>query len=247
MSFSPVDPHTVYAYYKGLLTLYHSTKPLQLFRIPCDTANAIESNKIMWHPTKTEFLYPSGKQTISVIQPDNKYKIKDNIIFLKNNNISVAQYSHDATIIAIKDNYRKCCLYDLINNSFYHFTSSKYHSIVFHPKNSMIALLTHSGAIEYWNYKTKNIIAKTHNYHNNSSTRKLFSRTKRLDFSDDGKYLAIGLAHTWLVLHVPTNNLVVMYFLLKKHVPDDVIKIILHTLAHTLELESLNFLELLNI
>jgi len=245
ISFSPTNHHTVYAYCKGLLTPYHPTESLQLFRIPCDT-HSIEANKIMWHPTKHEFLYPSSKQTISVVEPNNSYKTRDNITFPNNNNICMGQYSHDASTIAIKDSYKKCCLYDLTNNSFHHLIASKYHSIAFHPNKNILALLTTNGAIHYLNSKTKNIIAVTRNFHNDHSTRKLFSRTKRLDFSPDGKYLAVGLANTCLVVPAPINNLVMMYFMLKNYTNEDITQYTAHILPNALELEELNFLELLN-
>jgi WD40 repeat protein len=240
---------TIYAYHRGLLTRYNQNESLapQQFTIPFEIKHPTQSSQISCHPTKKKFLYPSKKQTISIIAENPDCIIRKNITFPEKNYISSAEYSPDATTIITKDSNKRCCLYDLTDNSFHYLASPKFHSAAFHPKKTILALLTNDGAIQYRNYKTRQLIATTNMYHNNPSTKKLFSPAKRLDFSKDGKYLAVGLAHVCLVLPVPLNNLMMICFLLHYDLPYDIIKIIIHLLPHALDMHHFDFFELLKI
>lgn len=243
---------TIYAYDKGQLTLHNLKHPLT-FIVPFDRGYTSTWNQISWHPTKKTLSYPSATQIVSIIDPRNAFTVTKNITFPAHSHICNVQYNHDGSHMAIKDNKKKCCLYNLHTNSIGHSFPSQYHALEFHPQQNMIALLNTDGLIEYWNCKTTKIIAITKNYHKEPSIKKIFSRTKRLDFSNDGKYLGVALAKTFLLLSAPINNInMILYLLSSAILPpnnflqpnNDIAKVILSLIPHLLEMDYFDFVEL---
>jgi len=253
--FSSIDD-TVCSYKKGTFSLHSSKKlPLHQFSVPYNVRNTAYCVQISCHPHKKEFLYPSGKQTISIVEPNRFHETKETITSPQSDHILHALYNPNATVIAMNDTHGQCYLYDVTTNAgelLQHSLSSipsHYISMVFHPHDNILALLTDNNSIHYWNYKTKQIIAITNSYidENESTETTHFSRTKRLDFSPDGKFLAVAFSHACHKLPTPLNNLLMMYCLLRNHLPHDIIKIITHLIPQILELENLNFFEFLKI
>lgn len=253
ITFSSTDD-ILYSYRKGIFTA-HNPQPLTLKKCHVsrthDTAHCIQ---IMCHPIKKEFLYPSARREIAIITPKNSFNNIQTISSPANDYISHAIYNPDATIIAINDTHEKCCIFDLTNNVceilYYpsHCTAEHYTSMVFHPKRKIIALLTDKGSVHYWNYITKKIIAVTYNYlrPNNDTEQTIhISRTKQLDFSPDGKYLALALSDKFRILTVPYDNLVMIHYVIKKNIHPDIAQYIISKFPDILELEYLNFMELL--
>jgi len=260
ITFSSTDD-TVYSYKKGLFTIYSSKKiPFKTFNVPLGKKPAY-CVQIACHPHKKEFLYPSNEQTVSIVKPNRFREIKEIITSEQSSYIFSALYNHDASIIAMLDTHGTCCLYntanysiDLLQHESSTSTFSNYYiSMAFHPHKNILALLTDNQTIQYWNYKTKQLIAITKNYlpkaHHEYSDIISFSRNKRLDFSPDGNLLAVAFPHACYQLEGVSlfDRFVLLFFILKRReLPRDVIDIILRIILQ-LELQYFNFFELLKI
>jgi WD40 repeat protein len=238
--------NTIYAYYRGSFTLYNTPQPLPSnnFTMPFTIIRSQLYFHITSHPTRSEFLLPLYQKIVS-ISSDQPTNVENKYIFTNNNLIFNAEYNPTGDYIAIKDNKKQCVLYNIQKTSFHFLEKNHYISILFHPNRNIIALLNSAGAIEYWNYKNIAKIAVTKNYYSNPATKTILSRTKRLDFNQKGTYLAAALADTFLLLSVPNNNLVSLYFLLKQHhLPQDLIHLIISYFPDLFELQEINFIEL---
>ena len=250
LTFNSIDD-ALYSYYKGIFTAHNAkgitVKKFSVFTNP----ESAHCKQITCHPTKKEFLYPSGRREISITEP-NSFNYNQTITSPENDYITHAIYNPDATVIAINDLYEKCCIYE-VKNSLLHLLeppcpSIFYTSMAFHPHRNILALLTDKGAVHYWNYVRKKRIAITDNYlqPNNDADETIYiAHTKRLDFSPDGKHLAIALSTGYWILTVPCNNVAMIYYALKNYVTHDVAQLIIKSFTRVLELQHLDYFELL--
>ncbi|HLJ30841.1 MAG TPA: WD40 repeat domain-containing protein [Candidatus Babeliales bacterium] len=256
--FSSTD-NTICSYRRGAFTLHSDHKIfLKQFNVPYEKKTAY-CLQIACHPTKKKFLYPSDKDSISIIKPNRFREIKKTIVSPKSSYIFSALYNYDGSTIGMIDTFGNCCLYNdddktitLIEYSSPSLSSNYYISIAFHPHKHILALLADNNSIHYWLYKTKKLIAVTKSYqifNNNQIEQTYFSRVKRLDFSPDGSCIAVVFPYECYQLSVPRNkNMVLLYYILRRQaLPTDIINIIIKLIPALLEFQYFDFFESLRI
>ena len=252
ITFSSTDD-TICSYRKGAFTLHSNHKiSLKQFNVPYEKKTAY-CLQIACHPTKKQFLYPSDKDSISIIKPNRFREIEKTIISPGSSYIFSALYNHDATVIAMIDTSGSCSLYDetdksikVIKPSLPSLSSNYYLSMAFHPHKHMLALLADDTSLHYWNYKTQRLIAITQKCqisHNDQTEPIYFSRTKRLDFFPDGSYIAVVFPYACYQLPIPLNsNTALLYYILRRQeLPNDIINIIIKLIPALLGFQYFDF------
>lgn len=231
-------------HYLGGDTYYRSSHETA----PCDVKNTSTLAYPTLHPHGTGLIYPSGKQTLTCISLPT-FRAFGSIQSLQNHFINTSMYNPDGTMLAIRDNYDHCCIMDLRNNSNHLIqcgNDCNYISMAFHPCYNILALLTTTGSIEYWNYKTKQFIGITHEFY----TVNLSSRVpeKYLDFNKKGSQIVAALDEKCVLLNCPQKYLPIIHYVLTNNgLPKELRFIIYNYLQDCLELKELNFLALFDI
>jgi len=241
--FSPKDP-IVFAYFPGKLTSYnYVTKSLKT----CDVTSNITflTTQVSCHPIENRLLYASSINTLSCIQYNNNYRT-DPVYTTKEDCIVFGTYSPDKNSIFINHYCGGCCMYDQSTKLYSTLLKNLCDNTVavdFHPYRPILAMLIDTGEVQYWNYKTKEIVAHIHT-NNNNALITYPNVTQRLTFSPNGEKLAIALTDKCLVLNVLQSNLVIIYWLFKHYkIPRELIKHILQKYILTSESYNPNLAE----
>lgn len=251
---SPISPiaasnHTVFSYHENKLKLYdYRDKQKMLITIPYDnTAHTIPH--ISCHPTKTEFIYPSSKTTLCIVQPHNDTLVKMHLT----TDLSLcdgADYNPNGTMLAIKANLWRYFICDIEHNDPYAYELSSndaiYVSSIFHPYYYIFLLLSDDNIIEGWDYMRRALLFTTYPLKKAQHTRiNPHIHSKRLAISPDGMQLLVALEDKWSIIPIPQNNLFTIYTLLyKKNLPKNLKKRVIRTIIGTTNFSQFNITEL---
>lgn len=244
LAFSSIDP-ILFAYSPGSLTAYkYLEKKIDFQHIP--SLVELPTALIACHPTEKKLLYPSSETTLSTIDFDDCFTIK--LMCTTKEALLFGTYSPDGNYIAINNDH-KCCLYQPDMHFCYPIPDRMYRaktiSLAFHPYRPILAILLDNNALKYINYKTKELIAIRMRSPNAKDWIKNLHPTERLSFSPKDR-LMIALKDKCLIMHVPKNNILAIYHMLKTHkILPDLIKFIFHKIAFLFKFHHINFIELM--
>ena len=208
-----------------------------LIRYDC-TNKTIKEDTVQWtpgaytlpfvdhHPTQNKFLYPSKSKELTIISIEDALTIQTTIICDKS--IETAKYSPNGKFIAIKDlnnQYFICTLNtnkDHIDAHALTHDNKKYVACAFHPRESIIALLSTDAHIQYFNYMTRKCIASIKTIPHKESAYIFhfispIDSSKRLDICS--QKLIAALDDECNIIDIPQNNVFNAYkWLLKKEI-----------------------------
>lgn len=245
LAFSSVSP-ILFAYSPGQLTSYnYVNQTLEYHNIPSQVEFPVSS--ISHHPTQNKLLYPSSENTLSTIDFDKNHNIT--LAYTQKKPVISGTYSPDGNWIAINNDFHSYSIYEPDTHFCYctppRSFMAKIIAFAFHPHRPILAILFDNNTLRYINYKTKELIGiRMHS----TKIRKWvndFALKQRLSFMFDGKKLMIAFKHKCLVLSVPQNNLALIYYALKhNNLIHDIIYLIFGKFARSLNLHSINLIQL---
>lgn len=245
LAFSPRES-VLFAYSPGYLTSYNYVNKTS------ETHNILSlvefsSSPISCHPTENKLLYPSTQDTLSTIDLEKKYEIK--LVHAPKKSIIYGTYSPDGNCIAINNDFHSYSIYEPGIHFCYCMPArsfmAKIVAFAFHPHRPILAILFDNNSLRYINYKTKELIGiRMHSIR----IRKWINEqipNQRLSFLFDGKRLMMALKDKCIILRVPENNLLLIYYTLKRHnLFSDIIRLILDKFARSLGLYSVSLIQL---
>lgn len=241
-AFSPVD-NILFTYYKGYFSFHNYVTNISYTKkIPSQSLS--HKACIACHPAGKELVYTSSDKILSTIQLDEYCNTKG--LLTAQNYIIDVTYSPNGEFIAVNDHDHGCFIYNRkTKESTYLKNGYNKHCVAmtFHPQLAILALLMTNNAIQYWNYKTKRIVAsRVHTVRNHIRSIPI---TQRLHFSPNGKQLIVAFNDRCTVLRAPQNNIIQQYWLFKKMgLPRDLIKIIFGKMISFSGLYHFNLVEL---
>jgi WD40 repeat protein len=217
-SSSPINPivasnHAIISYHEDEIELYdYRDKDNISFTVPYDTKVTRLAHiplLISSHPTKLEFIYPSSKKTLSIVQPYHdtftKMKLKTNFL-----QCDGGQYNPNGTMLALKANFWQYFIYNLEHNDSHAYqigTNQVFISSAFHPSLYTLFLLSADNIIEGWDYLRRILLFTTyplaHTSHNGMNH---CTYSKRLACSPDGKKLLVALEDEWKIIDIPQKD-----------------------------------------
>jgi WD40 repeat protein len=231
-----------------------------------ETANAKEAfhmdyiadGKIACHPTQNILLYSDGTNlfTISPLASESYYNYQKNYREITplqridfrighNDSINAGMFSPDGSKIVFSRN-KEYYLYDVINAVAYEISihQPKYITAAFHPNCPILALLAKDNSVLFWNYLTRKDLAKTHPLAKDSCKEKnRYPFAQRLAFCPKGTQLAVALTDNWTIINTPAFNknlAAMLYVLNNNNLPQELIQIIKHHIAHPPQLSYCN-------
>jgi WD40 repeat protein len=248
LEFDAISP-ILFAYVPGRLTTYNYVeKTVETHAIP--SYFEYPSAPISCHPTQQKILYPSSENTFSTIHCARQYTIK--LGCTTHEPIVSGTYNSDGDRINVIYDQQGFSIYNPITNFRYNIPITKYPKKViaaaFHPHYLIIAVLFDNNALQYWNYKTMELLAdRLHSQKKCDWFDDLYPTTERLSFSPDGKKLIVAFKNKCTIFHVPCRTFIlIIYWLFKKHqLPVELIRPLIDLCFRTCQFHNYNLAELI--
>ncbi len=244
-----VSNHTVFAYHKDEIKAYdYRDKTRHNIKVPYHKSATIFP-RISCHPTKTEIIYPSSQQTLSIVQPYSEPLIKAHLTI----DLCICtggEYNPNGTMLALNNHHCRYFIYnEEMRDSFAYelgTDNKKYISLAFHPHYYTLLLLSEDNSLECWDYLRRTLLFTTHPLaKTNYAITEHCALSKRLAFSHDGTQLLVALEDEWKIITIPQNNLLVICWLLyKNNLPNNLKNIIVRTIIGNTPFSQLNLAEL---
>lgn len=248
LDFDALSP-ILFAYIPGRLTTYkYVEKTLESRPIP--SYFECPSAPISCHPTKQKILYPSSENTFSTIHCTKQYTIK--LGCTTHEPIISGTYNSDGDRINIIYDQQGFSICNPITNFRYNIPLTKYPkkviSTAFHPHRPIIAVLFDDNALQYWNYKTMELLAaRLYSQKKCDWFDAYYPTTERLSFCPDGKKLIVAFKKKCTIFHVPSRTFILLiYWLFKKHLlPVELIRPLIELCLRISRFHTYNLAELI--
>lgn len=234
IAFSSIE-NIFFAWHEGTLLTYNPQSGTSKKYICFNTL--LPNRCINCHPTKNGIIYPLTNESLAItdIHENKITNTKLMITFSEGTqkNIRLCEYSPNGSIIALRNAHQ----YYLVSYDGSLTTASPltnpletYIGCGFHPHQSIIAVLTLSGHIDFFNYKTYELIATTKPLFH-TSVYKHHSKYRWLDICPQGHKLIAILNNEYRIVDIPQNNIFAIYkAFLMQEIPKDMRNYIMNTL-----------------
>jgi WD40 repeat protein len=159
------------------------------------------------------------------------------------------QYSGDGRALAFKEEHTDSYfIYNHNTNPSSAYEIDKGQDATFHPHNNLLALLLDDDSIEFYNYETLTLIAKTSSLLvlQNLLPIKMqnYNNAKKLAFSPNGTEFIVTSLTKCYRINTLQNNLFEICYVLSNSLPKDLVKIILQQIVPHSSLVYINLAEL---